>query len=162
MPKHETLRVAVNTESGSKTIRHTQNAVVAAVQTYQTIFSEVQRTPLTQSADKNAKARNAAIPRKTLPTALSADCCMLIRRSILLRCHRFLVASADMRDLLVRAKDLFGGAIRHPGAPDRRVSPRPLQSIASFARCCTAFVRATDREYYKTAPQSEPGFSDFQ
>jgi hypothetical protein len=68
-----------------------------------------------------------------------------------------------MQRLRGMERALFGGAIRHPGAPDRRVSPRPLQSIASFARCCTAFVRAiADREYYKTAPLSEPGFGDFQ
>ena len=46
-----------------------------------------------------------------------------------------------MQDLFLCAKHLFGGAIRHPGAPDRRVSPRPLQSIA-VARCCTlSFAR---------------------
>ena len=78
IPKHETLRVAVNSESGSKTIRQTQKAVFAAAQTYQTILSEIQRTPLTQSANKNAKARNAAMPRKTLPATLSADCCMVL------------------------------------------------------------------------------------
>ena len=46
---------------------------------------------------------------------------------------RLLVAGTPVQDLFLCAKHLFGGAIRHPGAPDRSVSPRPLQSIASFA-----------------------------
>src|SRR5262249_60296946 len=59
-PKHEILRVARNNDSGSKTIRQTQNAVSAAIQTYPTIFSETQRTPLIQSASKKIRARNPA------------------------------------------------------------------------------------------------------
>ena len=59
---------------------------------------------------------------------------------------RLLVAGTPERGLLLCAKHLFGGAIRHPGAPDRRVSPRPLQSKLvllavvplSFARLLTA------------------------
>src|SRR5262249_23209414 len=80
-PKHEILRVARNNDSGSKTIRQTQNAVSAAIQTYPTIFSETQRTPLIQSASKKIRARNPAIPRKTLPTTLSAECCPALTES---------------------------------------------------------------------------------
>src|SRR5262249_7545901 len=80
-PKHEILRVARNNDNGSKTISQTQNAVSAAVQTYHTIFSETQRTPLIQSANKNPKARIAAIPRKTLPATLSAECCPALTES---------------------------------------------------------------------------------
>src|SRR5262249_43001550 len=80
-PTHEILRVARNNDSGSKTIRQTQNAASAAIQTYPTILSETQRTPLIQSANKNPKARIAAIPRKTLPATLRAECCPSLTES---------------------------------------------------------------------------------
>ena len=74
-----------------------------------------------------------------------------------------LVAGTPVRGLVALCQIFVWRRQPTPCAPDRRVSPRPLQSIANFARCCAAFVRAiADREYYKTAPRSEPDFSDFQ